>query len=118
MNNKITGNFGEKLAHDYLIKSGYKVLEINFTTRVGEIDIIVEKEDIIAFVEVKARKNLRYGMPREAVNERKMQKIIRVAENYIVYKAREDRQYRFDVIEVFLGEDGKINHIEDAFDCS
>lgn len=115
MENKTTGNFGEKLAYDYLIKTGYKILETNFTTRIGEIDLIVEKEDIIAFVEVKARKNLRYGMPCEAVNNRKMQKIIRVAENYIAYKGQEDRQYRFDVIEVFLGEKGRINHIEDAF---
>lgn len=115
MENKTTGNFGEKLAYDYLIKTGYKILETNFTTRIGEIDLIVEKEDIIAFVEVKARKNLKYGMPCEAVNSRKMQKIIRVAENYIAYRGKEDRQYRFDVIEVFLGEEGKINHIEDAF---
>lgn len=115
MNNKISGDLGESLAFDYLIKDKYKILETNFTTRIGEIDIIAQKEDIIVFVEVKARKNLKYGMPCEAVTPRKMRKIIKVAENYIVYKSKGNRQYRFDVIEVFLSQAGKINHIEDAF---
>lgn len=115
MNNKDIGNQGERLARDYLIERGYKILEMNFTTRLGEIDIIAEKDNIISFVEVKTRRSLKYGMPKEAVNYRKMQKIIRVAENYIAYKIRDDRQYRFDVIEVFLSDNKNINHIEDAF---
>ena len=103
------------LAKEYLIKNKYNILETNFRTRIGEIDIIAKKNDIIVFVEVKSRKSLKFGMPYEAVDHRKMQKIIKVAQNYIVYRSRGDTQYRFDIVEVFLNEKNKINHIEDAF---
>lgn len=115
VNNKAVGDFGERLAKEYLEKKNYNILETNFRTRLGEIDIIAKKDYVIIFVEVKARKNLKYGMPYEAVNHRKMQKIIKVAKNYIAYKSQGDNQYRFDIIEVFLSENDKINHIEDAF---
>lgn len=115
MNNKITGDLGEKIACEYLIKNNYSILETNFTTKIGEIDIIAKEDDIVVFVEVKTRKSLKYGRPYEAVDHRKMQKIIKVAENYIVYKSRGDIQYRFDIIEVFLNETNTINHIKDAF---
>lgn len=115
MNNKTTGNLGERLAKEYLIKNDYIILEINFTTKIGEIDIIAKRDDIVIFIEVKTRKSLKYGRPYEAVDYRKTQKIIKVAQNYIVYKAREDTQYRFDVIEVLLNEKIEINHIKDAF---
>ena len=115
VNNKAVGDLGERLAKEYLEKKNYNILETNFRTRLGEIDIIAKKDYVIIFVEVKARKNLKYGMPYEAVNHRKMQKIIKVAKNYIAYKSQGDNQYRFDIIEVFLSENDKINHIEDAF---
>lgn len=115
VNNKVTGDFGERLAKEYLEKKNYNILETNFRTRLGEIDIIAKKDDVIVFVEVKARKTLKYGRPYESVNHRKMQKIIKVAQNYIAYKSRGDNQYRFDIVEVFLSENDKINHIEDAF---
>ena len=115
VNNKAVGDFGERLAKEYLEKKNYNILKTNFRTRLGEIDIIAKKDDVIIFIEVKARKNLKYGRPYEAVNHRKMQKIIKVAQNYIAYKSQGDNQYRFDIIEVFLSENDKINHIEDAF---
>lgn len=115
MNNKITGDLGEKLACEYLIKNNYTILETNFTTKIGEIDIIAKEDDIVVFVEVKTRKGSKYGRPHEAVNYKKMQKIIKVAENYILYKNKDDVQYRFDIIEVLLNEASKINHIKDAF---
>lgn len=115
MNNKTIGNLGENLAKNYLIENNYKILETNFRTRIGEIDIIAKKDEIIAFIEVKSRNSSKYGKPLEAITHRKMQKIIKVAQNYIVYKNRGDNQYRFDVIEVFLNKNEKINHIEDAF---
>ena len=115
MNNKTTGDLGENIAKDFLLEKNYSILEMNFTTRIGEIDIIAQIGNIVVFVEVKTRKSLKYGRPAEAVNHRKMQKIIKVAETYIVYKSRGNKQYRFDVIEVLLGEKTEINHIEDAF---
>lgn len=115
MSNKTTGDLGEKLAIEYLIKNNYTIIETNFTTKIGEIDIIAKQDDIVIFIEVKTRRSLKYGRPYEAVNYKKTQKIIRVAQNYINYKNIEDVQYRFDVIEVFLSETSKINHIKDAF---
>lgn len=115
MNNKTIGNLGEVLAKEYLIKNNYQILETNFRTRIGEIDIVAKKDEIIVFIEVKSRNTIKYGEPLEAVTYKKMQKIIKVAQNYIVYKSRGDNQYRFDVIEVFLNKEEKINHIEDAF---
>ncbi len=114
-NNKAVGDFGELLAKEYLVRNEYSILETNFRTRIGEIDIIAQKDDIVVFIEVKSRKSLKFGMPYEAVDQRKMHKIIKVAQNYIVYKSRGDTQYRFDIVEVFLNENDKINHIEDAF---
>lgn len=114
-NNKVIGDLGENLASEYLLKNNYVILEKNFRTRLGEIDLIVKDRDIIAFVEVKTRRSLNFGYPYEAVNHKKMQKIIRVSENYIAYKGTENTQYRFDIIEVFLNKNNKINHIKDAF---
>lgn len=115
MNNTTVGKLGEKLAREYLIKNNYKILETNFTIPTGEIDIIAQVDNIIVFVEVKTRKTLKYGRPAEAVNYRKMQKIIKVAQHYIAYRSSANNQYRFDVVEVLLNERVKINHIEDAF---
>ena len=113
--NKITGDLGEDMAKEYLLENNYVILEKNFRTRIGEIDLIVRDKDIIVFVEVKTRKSLHFGYPHEAVDRRKMHKIIRVSEQYIAYKGTENTQYRFDIIEVFLNQRDKINHIKDAF---
>lgn len=114
MNNKIKGNYGEKIARDYLISNKYFILESNFKNNLGEIDIISKKENTIVFVEVKSRSNINYGYPYEAVNLRKQNKIIKVAKSYIKNKSLKDSQFRFDVIEVYLSNK-KINHIENAF---
>ncbi|WP_352419586.1 YraN family protein [Proteiniborus sp.] len=115
-NNRNNGIIGENLASNYLLEKGYSILERNFRTKIGEIDIIVKKSNIIVFVEVKARSNTNYGFPYESVNYKKQQKIIRTAQNYINFKGLTNCQYRFDIIEVFLKENGnKINHIQNAF---
>ncbi|WIV10846.1 YraN family protein [Proteiniborus sp. MB09-C3] len=109
------GIIGEDIAERYLLENDYKVLERNFRVKAGEIDIIAQKNQIIIFVEVKARSSNKYGFPYESVDYRKQQKIIRVAENYIKFKGLTNCQYRFDIIEVFLKENKKINHIQNAF---
>ena len=64
MNTKIYGIQGETLAEQFLRDKKYSILEKNYTTKIGEIDIIAKKDDIIVFVEVKARNSKRFGMPR------------------------------------------------------
>ena len=67
MRNKIFGRCGEAVAFNYLIENNYKILNTNFSCKLGEIDIIAQKDDYIVFVEVKARTSKLYGLPREAV---------------------------------------------------
>lgn len=110
--NKVTGDSGEQLAKEYLKKNGYKILKTNYKTNIGEIDIIAKQKDFIVFVEVKTRKNDYFGLPREAVNSFKQQKIRQVATQYIKFNKLFDASCRFDVIEI-LGD--KISHLENCF---
>ncbi|WP_202711318.1 YraN family protein [Sporosalibacterium faouarense] len=113
-NNKLKGDYGEKLAMEYLNDNDYIIIERNFRNRIGEIDIIAKKDNIIVFIEVKSRKNSKYGYGYEAVNKRKQDKIIKLANSYINFKNLRSFQFRFDIIEVYF-EDCRINHIENAF---
>ena len=109
---KLFGEVGEKQAVKYLKKQKCKILEKNYTTHLGEIDIICKDGEYTVFVEVKTRKNNNYGEPSEAVNKFKRQKYFKVATEYLMRKGLLDSPCRFDVIEI---ENGKINHIKDAF---
>ncbi|MBQ0017110.1 MAG: YraN family protein [Clostridiales bacterium] len=112
MNTKVLGTKGEVEAKEFLIKKGYKILETNYTTKLGEIDIIAKQKDVIVFVEVKARETLRYGLPREAITPYKQNKIRRVATLYLKIKNQITSKVRFDCIDI-LGD--KITHIENCF---
>ncbi len=109
---KFLGRIGEKKAVEHLKKQGYNILEKNFKTHVGEIDIIASDGEIICFVEVKTRSGDGFGQPSEAVNRRKQEKYFKVAEGYLLSKGLTDRECRFDVVEI---ENEKINLIKDAF---
>ena len=112
MNKKIIGDAGENIAAEFLMKNGYKILNRNFRVKGAEIDIIAIKKNLVVFVEVKARLNLNYGRPSEAVTKAKQRKIAMAAEFFIVKNRLNKNDFRFDVIEI-LGDE--INHIENAF---
>lgn len=112
MNTKVYGTQGETVATQYLKDKKYKILKQNFVTKIGEIDIIAQTQDIIVFVEVKARKNTRFGYPREAINSAKQQKIRLVATQYLLKNKLINSKVRFDCIEIL---DEKITHIENCF---
>ena len=112
MNTKILGNNGEILAKNYLKKKKFKILETNFKCKIGEIDIIASKNNIIVFVEVKFKSTKKFGLPREMVTLHKQNKIKLVASYYLQIKKLCNSICRFDVIEIF---DKDINHIENAF---
>ena len=111
------GMLGQKEAELFLIKNGYKIIKQNFRIKIGEIDIIAQKENYIIFIEVKFRTNLTHGLPREAVGYLKQKKIHRTALYYISTNRLDSFDFRFDVIEV-LEQNGRlyINHIQNAFD--
>ena len=112
------GKLGEDIALEFLTKKGYKLIERNYYSRFGEIDIIMKNDRYIIFVEVKLRKNNKYGTPAEFVTAKKQQKIIITAEDGLL-KNKTELQPRFDVIEIYMPKDNKvsINHIENAFDA-
>lgn len=118
MDNKAIGKLGEDIVCSYLKKKGYTLLQRNYFVRQGEIDIVFEKKSKLYFVEVKTRKSLKYGLPGEAVNISKQRKIVRAALSYLQENKVFNKQYQFDVVEVYLSEEGflqKLNHIENAF---
>lgn len=113
---KALGSEGEDFAVRFLRGKGYSILEKNFKTSIGEIDIIARNGDALVFIEVKTRTNDSFGYPFEAVTERKRHKLRNLALLYLKKKGREF-PVRFDVISVYRN-DGKteIEHIEDAFE--
>ena len=116
---KQVGDFGESLALVFLENKGYVLRAQNFRTRLGEIDLIMQNEEFLIFVEVKTRKNAHFGMAHEFVNERKMMKIRTVATLWLS-KNETNLQPRFDIVEIYApqGENTKnpeITHWEDAF---
>ena len=77
--NKSIGKYGEFLASRYLIKEGYEILDMNFQTRSGEIDIIGKQKDLIIFFEIKSRYTDSFGAPLESVTCHKKNKIISIS---------------------------------------
>lgn len=110
------GKEGEELAVRFLKRKGYGVLEKNYRTPFGEIDIIARDGDSLVFIEVKARRDDTFGSPFEAVNSRKREKIRKVALSYMK-KLRKEVPARFDVLSIrYENGERKIDHIRDAFE--
>ena len=111
------GQLGEKLACDFLRKNGYQIIDQNFRTRGGEIDIVAEKEKMLVFVEVKTRTNRMFGLPEEAIDERKQHKLAMTAECYLAAHHLYDQDYRIDSVAVEINKtdaEPKIRHEEDV----
>ena len=101
---KILGEKGEKQASVFLEKRGYRILAKNFRNRFGEIDIIAQDKDELVFVEVKTRTSDNFGTPEEAVNAKKLRKIMLVASEFMSEQGLEDVQPRFEVISIVDGK--------------
>ncbi|MGD9901392.1 MAG: YraN family protein [Spirochaetales bacterium] len=110
--NKVTGTKGEILATEYLKKQKYKIIETNYTTKLGEIDIIAKDDDTLVFVEVKTRSTKAFGLPREAVTPYKQHKIRLLATQYLKANKLLQEKCRFDVIEIL---DTEITHLKNCF---
>lgn len=110
------GKEGEALALRFIKKKGFRVLEKNYRTVFGEIDIIAKDGDTLVFIEVKTRKNKIFGHPYEAVNPAKREKIKKVALCFLK-KLKKELPARFDVLSISV-EHGyeTVEHIKDAFE--
>jgi len=113
------GKRSEDLAAWYLKKSGYKILEQNYRTQLGEIDIIAKERQTIVFVEVKSRRSVRYGSPKWSVTHQKQRKISMVALQYLKRTRQIDTAARFDVVAVISNRDEpQIEIIKNAFELA
>lgn len=118
--NKDIGNLGEQISENFLVESGYTILDRNFRCKTGEIDLIAREGDYICFIEVKTRCGNLFGSPCEAVNYPKQQRISKTAQMYILKKKLFKFNFRFDVIEVILNKENSrssIKLIKNAFDA-
>jgi putative endonuclease len=117
MDNKRTfGNAGETLVCDYLEKKGFKVVARNYQTRQGEVDVIAVRDEILAFIEVKTRRNSYFPIS-NVVTYGKQKKITKTAKYFIVKNKIIDKACRFDVATVVWDNNGNpaIDYIENAF---
>jgi putative endonuclease len=115
-NLKQVGATGEDMAAAFLKKQGYKVLERNYRTPLGEIDLIGRHRGALVFIEVKTRRSSRFGSPQEAVHPAKQERLRHLAEYYLQQRGLGDVAVRFDVVGI-LWQEGKpqIEVIEGAF---
>lgn len=109
------GKLGEELAVDFLQKAGYTIIETNFVFQKAEIDIIAQKENILAVVEVKTRTSVDFGSPQDFVKPSKIKLLVKAIDEYVISNDL-DLEIRFDIIAVHKeGKDFIIEHLEDAF---
>ena len=102
---------GENAAAEYFISKGYKVLRRNYRYARTEVDLIVEKDNWLVFVEVKTRSGSEFGFPESFVDRQKEQNILFAAENYMFHTDWKGN-VRYDIISIL---NGVIEHFEDAF---
>jgi putative endonuclease len=111
-----TGSAAEQAACQYLIKKGLRLIARNYRCKVGEIDLIMQDDAALVFVEVRYRENYFYGTSAETVTYAKQKKIIRCAQFYLQQQRIEDMECRFDVMAI-TSKQGQlaIEWIRDAF---
>ena len=112
--NKETGRRGEEIAMQYLLDKGYELVSHNFSTRFGEIDLIMRDKEILVFVEVKTKKGLGWGSPEEMFTRGKYERVKRMASVYL--KGREVA-CRIDMVAVVLNVENEpvsVQHYENV----
>ena len=119
------GKLGEELAVAFLQKAGYEILETNWTFQKAEIDIIAQKENVLAIVEVKTRSSIDFGLPQDFVKHKKIQLLVKAVNEYVISNNL-DVEVRFDIIAITASVQPSVSghkkekifdmeHLEDAF---
>jgi len=111
------GKSGEEIALKYLKNKKYRIVAKSFRFFRGEIDIIAYDQNTLVFIEVKTRKNKKFGLPEESVTPLKQRQIRRIAQGFLAKNNLYDIECRFDVLSLLFNEkdDCEINHIQNAF---
>lgn len=112
-----TGKIAEQLACDHLQSHKLKLIAKNYHCRRGEIDLIMQEQSTLVFIEVRYRKSARFGSALESVTPKKQQKIIFTAEHFIASHKHSYQQYRFDVVAITPSEQlgPEITWVKNAF---
>jgi putative endonuclease len=110
---------GEETAEKYLVQQGFEILERNFHSQQGEVDIVARDKDFLVFIEVKNYSFRSLGSPLSAVRKNKRESIIHAARTYLLKKGIKKTNCRFDVLTIYRGMDGsrRIEHFKNAFFC-
>lgn len=109
------GKLGEELAVAHLQQNNYVILETNWSFQKAEIDIIAQKDNLLAIVEVKTRSSIEFGLPQDFVKPKKIQLLVKAVNEYVLSNDL-DVTVRFDIIAIHKDNtDYTIEHIEDAF---
>lgn len=111
MKKKNLGNLGEELAVKQLKNNGYRILEQNFRSKFGEIDIIAQEGGDLVFVEVKTRWSKSFGPPEEAITPWKIRRIIKAGQYYQLIHPDTPEALRIDAVAVDITSDGQLNQI-------
>ena len=113
---KKLGNWGENLALEYLTSKGYELLERNFHSRYGELDLIMRVDDVLVAVEVKTRRSKKYGFAEYSITKKKIQAIADTMTVYLENNSELDQAWQIDlvVIESFGSEQPEIIHYQNV----
>jgi putative endonuclease len=106
------GSFGEEWAAALLARRGYRIIDRNVRYRVGEIDIVAEEGDTLAFVEVKTRRTSQFGRPEESSTRSRYARLAAAVETYLQERSAGSVAYRIDVVAIEVGRDGRIQRAE------
>lgn len=105
------GGRGEALARQYMEQKGYRMLEQNYRTKYGEIDLIAKKDDVLIFVEVRTKTSEQYGSPEETINQKKLTKLYKNARAYVGFK-KWTGSFRVDAVCVVLDAEFGVKRLE------
>ena len=106
------GKFGEDLARKFLEEKGYKILEQNHRTRFAEIDLVVERNNVLVFAEVRTKVGENFGTPEDTINRKKLFKVLQNAKSYTGFK-KWSGACRIDAVCIVLNKDFSVNRLTD-----
>lgn len=111
------GRYGEELAARFLMTRGWKILDRNWRSSAGELDIVATRDQVLVICEVKTRRSMRFGSPLEAVTPQKLQRLRRLAGMWIAEHSEHAGSIRIDVISVLVDDAGltRVQHVEGVF---
>lgn len=109
-----TGRRGEDIATDYLRQKGFMLVARNFRYRRAEVDLVLQKDKLLVFVEVKTRRDVAFGFPETFVSPEQAELVVAAADHY-VREHNWEGLIRFDIIAITLEPELEVKHFEDAF---